>query len=74
MYDNRTDHTEVAEAMQLIANAQYVCFLGFGFDADNIAKLKLDEICLGKPEVWVMFEGLCKCISAFTKKQIYPRI
>jgi hypothetical protein len=45
MYDDRKDHSGVSDAMRLIESADCVCFLGFGFDPDNIARLRLNEIC-----------------------------
>jgi hypothetical protein len=45
MYDDRADHSGVKDAMELIAAAECVCFLGFGFDPDNITRLKLNEYC-----------------------------
>src|ERR1700676_2101064 len=52
MYDDRTDHSGVSEAMELISSAPYLCFLGFGFDPDNITRLKLNECCRGKSAVY----------------------
>lgn len=52
MYDSRLDHTGVRDAVDLINAAPYVCFLGFGFDPDNIARLNLNNICRGKTRVY----------------------
>jgi len=38
--------------MELISSAPYLCFLGFGFDPDNITRLKLNECCRGKSAVY----------------------
>ncbi|HEY4213403.1 MAG TPA: hypothetical protein VGM84_18140 [Steroidobacteraceae bacterium] len=48
MYDDRTDNPSFSEAGRLISNADHVCFLGFGFDADNIEACNLNRLCAGK--------------------------
>ena len=45
MYDDRTDHSGVSRAIELISSAHCVCFLGFGFDPDNIRRLTLNTCC-----------------------------
>lgn len=45
MYEDRKEHSAVGQAMELITSAECVCFLGFGFDPDNIARLRLDQFC-----------------------------
>jgi len=47
MYEDRgTIGTTIAGmAKYLLSRADCVCFLGFGFDTDNIAYLKLNELC-----------------------------
>lgn len=45
MYDDRKGHTEVQRAMELIGASDCVCFLGFGFDPDNIERLELNSVC-----------------------------
>jgi hypothetical protein len=58
MYAEREgDNSEVAYAKLLIQGATCVCFLGFGFDADNIAKLQLNQVCGGKPDVFATRKG-----------------
>lgn len=52
MYEDRSEHSGIAEAMDLIRGAPYVCFLGFGFDPDNIKRLKLNECCAGKSGIF----------------------
>lgn len=51
MYEKRAGHSSVADAIELIKAAPYVCFLGFGFDPDNITRLNLNHCCAGKPSV-----------------------
>jgi hypothetical protein len=45
MYDDRGEHSEVAAAIELIVSVDWLCFLGFGFDPDNITRLKLNQVC-----------------------------
>jgi hypothetical protein len=47
MYENQgtRGNAIVSAVKDLLYRAHYVCFLGFGFDADNIAYLKLNEFC-----------------------------
>jgi len=50
MYEQR-DHDvnpNIAAAISLIQCAEVVCFLGFAFDSDNVARLRLNEILMGK--------------------------
>ena len=39
------------QAVAMITEAERVIFLGFGFDPDNIQRLKLNELCVGKTVV-----------------------
>jgi hypothetical protein len=46
MYDERgIGKDDVQKAKDLISAAECVCFLGFGFDLDNITYLTLNELC-----------------------------
>ena len=45
MYDERGVGGDVQDAKVLITGAECVCFLGFGFDLDNISYLDLNELC-----------------------------
>jgi hypothetical protein len=60
MYDARPDHTGVADAVKLIEGAPYVCFLGFGFDPDNITRLGLNRVCAGKSKVYATRYGIAR--------------
>jgi hypothetical protein len=48
MYDDRVSDELMADAKEEISSAEVVCFLGFGFDPDNIARLELNTRCIGK--------------------------
>jgi hypothetical protein len=48
MYEDRAEESAVGSAREAISSAKTVCFLGFGFDADNIARLQLNKRCQGK--------------------------
>jgi hypothetical protein len=52
MYEQRAGHSGVADAIALLTDAPYVCFLGFGFDPDNITRLELNKCCQGKDGVY----------------------
>ena len=46
MHDDRgVDRDDLQKAKDLISAAECVCFLGFGFDPDNITHLQLNERC-----------------------------
>lgn len=47
MYDKR-QHDSIDAAKKLLADAERVIFLGFGFDPDNIARLELPRLLVGK--------------------------
>jgi hypothetical protein len=49
MYEDRNNQSGIAEAKELIKAAQCVCFLGFGFDPDNIDRLELGNCCTPPP-------------------------
>lgn len=46
MYEDRSDHSGVMEAQLLLRGAECVCFLGFGFDPDNIERMDLGSCCM----------------------------
>jgi hypothetical protein len=48
MYEDRAEDSSVEHAREALLSAKTVCFLGFGFDADNITRLGLNERCRGK--------------------------
>ncbi len=48
MYDDRKDHPQVEAAKIAISESDDVCFLGFSFDPDNLARLDLRNLCAGK--------------------------
>lgn len=48
MPERMDDSREFALAQQLISNAHSLCFFGFGYDATNLRRLKLDEYFNGK--------------------------
>jgi hypothetical protein len=48
MYDDRISDQLIADAKEEILSAEVVCFLGFGFDPDNITRLELNTGCAGK--------------------------
>jgi hypothetical protein len=48
MYEDRISDKPIADAKEAIFSAQVVIFLGFGFDPDNIARLDLNNTCVGK--------------------------
>jgi hypothetical protein len=48
MYDDRLSDELIADAKEEIASAEVVCFLGFGFDPDNISRLELNTRCNNK--------------------------
>jgi len=46
MYDDREERSvDVKNIKLLLEAADCVCFLGFGFDVDNISYLRLNELC-----------------------------
>lgn len=45
MYEDRSNQSGVTEAKELIRAAKCVCFLGFGFDPDNVERLDLRNCC-----------------------------
>jgi hypothetical protein len=68
MYEDRNNQSGIAEAKELIKAAQCVCFLGFGFDPDNIDRLELGNCCT-PPPTGILDPGLtaaflCKCIRS----------
>jgi SIR2-like protein len=48
MYEDRAEQSAIGEAREAVSSAKTICFLGFGFDADNIARLELNTRCQGK--------------------------
>jgi hypothetical protein len=45
MYEDRDGESTIQQAKRLISAADNICFLGFGFDPDNITRLELNERC-----------------------------
>jgi hypothetical protein len=50
MYEDRMTNSYKA-AMEKLDDAEYVCFLGFGFDPDNVNRIELNKRCVGKTSV-----------------------
>jgi hypothetical protein len=75
MYDDRGEHQNISEAKKIISDTPQVCFLGFGFDPDNVARLNLNVIATGKTTVgatrYHMADGdWNRCLSGLSPVQI----
>ena len=49
MYEDRNSQPGVEEAKGVIKASECICFLGFGFDPDNIDRLELGTCCAPPP-------------------------
>lgn len=49
MYEDRQSSEHIENSVELISNAQRVCFIGFAFHPENMKLLKLKESCKSKP-------------------------
>lgn len=46
IHEEIDSHPQFKQAHELLTKAEIVCFLGFGFDATNLARLRLNDVAL----------------------------